>query len=153
MHLHAKHSISSALCMYGSELLGGLQPPEPLLDPPLHHAPPEFVISGITLQKQPAPSLSAHTNISTSIVQRITRPFTRPQGNLVQTQAWQCCWKPLATSCHLDLPSPRGSPLLSPALLSITKLAQTNIAIMLTIISNSYILFCTSTMAIMYANM
>ena len=25
----AQHSISSAFCMYGSELLGGLQPPEP----------------------------------------------------------------------------------------------------------------------------
>ena len=27
MSLHAQHSISSAFCMYGSELLGGLQPP------------------------------------------------------------------------------------------------------------------------------
>ena len=34
MSLHAQHSISSAFCMYGSELLGGLQPPPPL-DPPL----------------------------------------------------------------------------------------------------------------------
>ena len=38
MSLHAQHSISSAFCMYGSELLGGLQPPEPPpLDPPLRH--------------------------------------------------------------------------------------------------------------------
>ena len=42
MSLHAQHSISSAFCMYGSELLGGLQspeppppPPPPPLDPPL----------------------------------------------------------------------------------------------------------------------
>ena len=29
MILHTQHSIISAFCMYGSELLGGLQPPEP----------------------------------------------------------------------------------------------------------------------------
>ena len=34
MSLHAQHSISSAFCMYGSELLGGLQPPEPPPPPP-----------------------------------------------------------------------------------------------------------------------
>ena len=53
MSLHAQHSIKSAFCMYGSELLGGLQPPEPPpLDPPLISHPLCCVRSHYTLLGQ-----------------------------------------------------------------------------------------------------